>query len=149
MPNSPFRYYLRVRYAECDGQKIVFNARYGEYVELGTTEYLRALGFGEELIAGELDYQLVKQTIEWKASARFDNVMEITINTARVGTTSFEIFHEFRIAGAVPIIATAQTVYVCIDAQTLEKMPVSDALRKSLDSGAPGSVTDHAGFLIV
>ncbi|MFP5307388.1 MAG: acyl-CoA thioesterase, partial [Gammaproteobacteria bacterium] len=24
-----FRYYLRVRYGECDAQKVVFNARYG------------------------------------------------------------------------------------------------------------------------
>mgnify|MGYP003694517429 CR=1 FL=1 len=25
-----FRYYLRVRYIECDAQKVVFNSRYGE-----------------------------------------------------------------------------------------------------------------------
>ena len=29
---TPFRYYLRVRYIECDAQKVVFNSRYGEYV---------------------------------------------------------------------------------------------------------------------
>ena len=39
-----FRYYLRVRYSECDAQKVVFNSRYGDYIDLATTEFLRALG---------------------------------------------------------------------------------------------------------
>ncbi len=51
MPNH-FRYYLRVRYGECDAQKVVFNARYAEYVDLATTD-LRALGYGEQLFSGD------------------------------------------------------------------------------------------------
>ena len=65
-----FRYYLRVRYGECDAQRVVFNSRYSEYVDIATSEFLRALGFGEAFICGDLDFQLVKQTIEWKAAAR-------------------------------------------------------------------------------
>jgi hypothetical protein len=77
--SNHFRYYLRVRYGECDAQKVVFNARYAEYVDLATTEFLRALGYGEQLFSGELDFQLVKQTIEWKAPARFDQVLEVSV----------------------------------------------------------------------
>lgn len=39
-----FRYYLRVRYDECDAQKVVFNARYGAYVDLAVGEFYRAFG---------------------------------------------------------------------------------------------------------
>src|SRR3954465_11606507 len=101
MPNH-FRYYLRVRYGECDAQKVVFNARYAEYVDLATTEFLRALGYGEQLFSGELDFQLVKQTIEWKAPARFDQVLEISIAPTRLGTTSFTVRTDFRIPRAAP-----------------------------------------------
>ena len=66
-----FRYYLRARYGECDAQKVVFNSRYSDYVDISTSEFLRALGFGEALMTGDLDFQLVKQTLEWKAPARF------------------------------------------------------------------------------
>ena len=59
-----FRYCLRVRYFECDAQKVVFNVRYGDYIDLAVCEFFRALGFGDVLINGALDYQLVKQTIE-------------------------------------------------------------------------------------
>jgi len=34
---KPFRYYLRVRYVECDAQKVVFNSRYAEYVDVSVT----------------------------------------------------------------------------------------------------------------
>ena len=62
-----FRYFLRVHFAECDAQKVVFNSHYGHYVDLAAIEFMRSLGYGEELVTGGLDYQLVKQTIEWKA----------------------------------------------------------------------------------
>jgi acyl-CoA thioester hydrolase len=142
-----FRYYLRVRYAECDAQKVVFNARYGEYVDLAGTEFMRAIGFGEQVISGEIDYQLVKQTLEWKAPARFDEVLEIGVHALRLGTTSFTLATEFRIAGAPAVIATAETVYVLVDAATLAKKPLPDDLREALERGAPGAFTDHAAFL--
>ena len=142
-----FRYYLRVRYGECDAQKVVFNARYGDYVDLATTEFLRALGYGEELFTGELDFQLVKQTFEWKAPARFDQVLEISVWAKHMGNTSFIVAAEFRVAGDGQIIVTAETVYVLVKQHTLAKTPIPPALRAAMEKGAPGVVTDHAGYL--
>lgn len=144
---GPFRYYLRVRYGECDAQRVVFNARYGDYIDLATNEFLRAIGFGEALIAGTLDFQLVKQTIEWKAAARFDQVLELRVGAARLGNTSFTISTEFRAAGDERLLAAAQTVYVLVDPHTLGKIPLPDDFRLALERGAPGAVTDHAGYL--
>jgi acyl-CoA thioester hydrolase len=141
-----FRYYVRVRYGECDAQKVVFNARYADYVDLSTTEFLRALGFGEALINGTLDYQLVKLTIEWKAPARFDQVLELTCHAKHLGNTSFTVATEFRIAGTEPIIVTAETVNVLVEAHTLRKIPLPADLRAALQTGAPGVITDHAGY---
>lgn len=146
-PHTPFRYYLRVRYGECDAQKVVFNARYADYVDLAAVEFLQAIGVSGELIDGPLDYQLAKFTIEWKGSARFDQVLELTVSMARIGTTSFTLAVEFRIAGEERIIASAETVYVMVDAHTLQKTPVPPHIRAALERGAPGAVTDHAGYL--
>ena len=142
-----FRYYLRVRYGECDAQKVVFNARYGDYVDLAATEYLRALGFGEALIDGTLDYQLVKQTIEWKLSARFDQVLELSVYAKHLGNTSFTLVTDFRIAGNESIIAVVETVYVLVDPRSLTKTPLPSAFRSAVEKGAPGAATDHAGYL--
>jgi acyl-CoA thioester hydrolase len=142
----PFTYYLRVRYGECDAQKVVFNSRYGDYVDVAVNEFLRALGFGNQLLSGELDFQLVKQTTEWRAPARFDQVLAASVRTARFGTTSFTFTTEFRIAGEDPVICTVETVYVLVEAHTLAKKPIPDDIRAAFDRGAPGVEVDHAGF---
>ena len=113
---QPFRYYLRVRYIECDAQKVVFNSRYGEYVDVAINEFLRAIGVLPEFLEGNLDFQLVKQTVEWKAPARFDQVLELSIAAIRLGTTSFTVGTTFRIAGDERVIVTVETVYVLVDA---------------------------------
>ena len=145
--NAHFRYYLRVRYGECDAQKVVFNSRYSDYVDISTSEFFRALGFGEALVNGSFDFQLVKQTIEWKAPARFDQVLEISVYPRRLGNTSFTFATEFRLAGDERIIATAETVYVSVTPHTLTKAPLSAELRSALEEGARGKLTDHAGYL--
>ena len=146
---NPFRYYLRVRYIECDAQKVVFNSRYAEYVDVSVTEFLRAAGIHDEFVHGDLDFQLVKQTVEWKAPARFDQVLELSITTKQLGTTSFTLVTEFRIADPADgdrVIVTVETVYVLVDAKTLTKLPLPDRIRTALQDGARGRETDHAGL---
>ncbi len=145
--SDPFRYYLRVRYGECDAQKVVFNARYADYTDLATSEYLRALGFGDALVNGSLEYQLVKLTIEWKAPARYDQILELSVAATHLGTTSFTLSTEFRLAGDERVLATAETVNVHVDSKTLRKTPLPPELRAALEKGAPGKVTDHAAYL--
>jgi acyl-CoA thioester hydrolase len=142
----PFRYYLRVRYIECDAQKVVFNSRYSEYVDVGINEFLRAAGVLGDFITGPLDFQLVKQTVEWKAPARFDQVLELRIAATRLGTTSFTIGTEFRVAGEERVMVTVETIYVLVDGKTLTKLPLPDAIRVALQEGAAGRVTDHAWY---
>ena len=142
-----FRYYLRVRYGECDAQKVVFNARYGDYVDLAVSEFFRALGYGSQMASGEIDFQLVKQTLEWKAPARFDQVLEVKVSASHLGNTSFTILSEFRVADQEPLIVKAETVYVLVAQHTLVKMSIPDWLRAAMERGAPGVITDHAAYL--
>lgn len=145
IPTGAFRYYLRVRYGECDAQKVVFNARYGEYVELAVTEFFRALGYAQELVSGELDYQLVKQTIEWQSPARFDDVLEARVTTRRLGTTSFTMGVDFLRAADTAPLARAETVYVLVDQHSLGKRALPEALRERLQRGVAATV-DHAAW---
>jgi acyl-CoA thioester hydrolase len=140
----PFQYLLRVRYAECDAQKVVFNARYGDYIDLASTEFLRALGYGAELLDGRFDYQLVRQTTEWLAPARFDDVLAISVTSPQQGNTSFRLAFEFRRHGQPAPLARAETVYVLVS-PALVKQPLPERYRASLVAGADDRITDHAG----
>jgi acyl-CoA thioester hydrolase len=147
MSSRPFVYYLRTRYCECDAQKVVFNSRYGEYTDVAVSEFIRAIGFGKEMQTGEFDVQLVKQTTQWRAPARYDDVLEISVEARHLGNTSFTLFTEFRIAGQPNVIATVETVYVHVDHKTLQKQTLPDFMREALQRGAPDVAVDHAGYL--
>src|SRR5581483_4984777 len=101
----------------------------------------------KEMVSGELDYQLVRQTLEWKAPARFDQVLAIGVAARQLGSTSFTLRAEFRIADREAVIATAETVYVLVDAGTLQKRELPARFRAALESGAAGMRSDHAGYL--
>jgi acyl-CoA thioester hydrolase len=141
---TAFRYRLRVRYGECDAQKIVYNARYGEYVDLAATEFLRAV-WGDAMFGGGFDYRLVKQVIEWRAPARWDDVVEIAVASGRIGTSSFSLAMELRVLGAAQPAVTAETTYVLVAEREQTKLAVPENLRARLLAGATGVVIDHAG----
>jgi acyl-CoA thioester hydrolase len=143
----PFRLLLRVRYGECDAQKVVYNARYAEYVDVAAAEFLRAV-WGTAMFGGGLDYQLVKLTIEWRGSARFDEVVDIEVKTARLGTTSFTLAMDLRtlpVAGDGRSVLSAEVVYVLCDDKEQKKMAIPADRRAALEAGAPGTITDFAG----
>ena len=144
----PFRYYLRVRYQECDAQHVVFNARYGDYVDLACFEFLRAaLPRPEDCFDGTFESQTVRQLVEWKAGARFDDVLEVSVRTGRIGTTSFTLSFEIRRAGESEPLVTSEMVYVHVDKATYTKREIAPEMRAALQAGAAGRVVDHAGYL--
>jgi acyl-CoA thioester hydrolase len=146
MTALPFRYLMRVRYGECDAQGIVFNARWGEYVDTAVSEFGRAVfGHVDAAVTG-LDWRLVKQTTTWHAPAKFDDVLDIRVHALRLGTTSFTLATELhRFAGGAHL-ASVETIYVMVTAAG-EKRAVPDAARAALERGAPGAIVDHAAAL--
>ena len=143
---DPFRFRLRVRYNECDAQKVVFNARYADYVDLAMTEFMRALGRDyTALLARGLDNQVVKLTLEWKASALFDDVIDVRVRTLKVGNTSFVLEHEMVRAAAGTPLCRAEVGYVMMTTEPFEKTRVPDDLRATLEEGAPGVLVDQSG----
>lgn len=137
---------LRVRYGECDAQGIVFNARWGDYVDVAATEFQRAVFGSVDPATMGMDWQLVKQTIEWRSPARYDDVLEIRVRTLRVGTTSFVLESEFRRHAAGDTLARAETIYVVVTPDVRTKRPITDRERALLERGAPERFVDHAGI---
>jgi acyl-CoA thioester hydrolase len=128
-----FHHTLRVRFAETDLQAIVFNGNYLTYYDVAWTEYFRAVGFRwQDLITTGAETVLARTTLEFKAPARFDDLLEIYTRVSRIGNTSitfeFEIYRE----GEAQLINAASSLYVCVDPQTLNSVRVPEALRARL-----------------
>jgi acyl-CoA thioester hydrolase len=146
--DTPFRYYLRVRFQECDAQRVVFNSRYSEYADITSVEFMRAaLPRPNDWLDGTFEIQSVRQVIEWRSPARLDDVLEISARVSRIGTTSFTLSLEMRRAGEEVVLATTETTYVHVDHETFAKRAIPPKMRAALEEGARGRITDHAGYL--
>lgn len=143
---SDFRFLLRVRYSECDAQGVVFNARYGEYVDVAMTEFLRfKLGGYQALVEQGLESQIVRQTTQWESSARFDDVIACNVRTAKVGNTSFVIETDMRAHDSNRRLAQTESVYVMVESKRFTKTPIPEPIRERLIRLDDLVMIDHAG----
>jgi acyl-CoA thioester hydrolase len=145
---KPFRYFVRVRYGDCDSQHVVFNPRYGDYLDLAITEFLAATMPDRDPYAPQFEIQVKKQTVEWSAPARFNDVIEISTLVARMGKSSFDVRFEMRIAGTSDIIVASDTVYVHVEdhAGRWKSTTIPEGPKAQLLAGAKGRIVDHAGY---
>jgi acyl-CoA thioester hydrolase len=133
MELKPFVHSLRVRYHECDAQKVVFNSRYGEYVDVAFGEFMRALGYYDKGANGNPELQLVKQITEWKSPARYDDELEISVLPLKLGNTSMTVRSEVRRRGESTLLAHTETVYVHVDPQSFTKSPIPERMRAAIE----------------
>ena len=77
---------IRIRYGECDMQKVVFNANYLLYIDDATDTWFREALGGFETTG--FDFMVKKVTIEWQSAARFGEVLELDLDVTRWGTTT-------------------------------------------------------------
>ena len=121
---------LRVRWAEVDMQKIVFNGHYLTYIDTAIAEYWRAIGvpYPDGYVDRYAsDVFLRKATVEYLGSARYDDLLTICCRVAKLGRSSmtflFEIYRE------TELLITAELVYVNAD-PSMKATPLPGDLRE-------------------
>ena len=159
MKRQDFRFFhrLRVRWAEVDMQKIVFNAHYLMYFDTAVADYWRALAlpYEEAMHALGGDLYVKKASVEYHGSARYDDQLDIGLKCARIGNSSM-VFSGAIFRGDTLLIS-CELIYVFADPATQTSRPVPDGLRKILTSfeagepmvtvktGAWSELGEHAG----
>ena len=141
MARSAFKFAwpFRVRYAEVDSQKVVFNAHYLTYFDTAITEYFQALSFdymGRVERTGE-DFHTVKTLIEYKKPILFNEDIEVYVLVSRVGRSSLTFLLEIHPQGIDDLRASGEVVWVNTDQITHLSVAVPDEL-KDLLSGFEG-----------
>ena len=134
MTPRDFRFFhrLRVRWAEVDMQKIVFNAHYLMYFDTAISDYWRALALPYEEAMHQLggDLYVKKASVEYHGSARFDDRLDVALKCVRVGNSS--IVFSGAIFRAGELLITSELVYVFADPTSHTSKPVPDQLRHLL-----------------
>ena len=111
----PFKYaaYTRVGFSDTDAQGIVYYGRYLPYFDLARVEYHRHLGLLH--IDGDYEFVMRASSVEYLAPARFDDLLEVFVRTARIGRTSVTFENAaYRVDDDV-LMVTAQQTLVLVD----------------------------------
>ena len=137
---SEFRFLerLRVRWAEVDAQKIVFNGHYLMYFDTAVSGYWRAMAMPYaqtmQYLGGDLYVR--KATLEYHGSARYDDVLEIGVRCGRIGNSSI-VFHGGVFRGDEALVGV-ELVYVFADPAVRASRPVPQELREVLQAFEAG-----------
>lgn len=124
--NFKFKHTLRVRSYEVDWAGIVHNAVYLQYYEVSRIEYLKHLGI-------EVSYQnintqsrivIVRNEINYKSPARFDDILDIHVRISEIGNTSFTFESIIINPKEKKYISDNLSVHVWLDEKTGEPMNV-------------------------
>ncbi len=138
--NFRFSHRLRVRWAEVDMQKIVFNAHYLMYFDTAIADYWRALALPYETTMQALqgDLYVKKASIEFHASAHIDDPLDVALQCSRIGRTSF-VFTGAIFRGNEHLIS-GELIYVFADPATQTSKPLPASFRDILlayEAGEP------------
>ncbi|MGJ7567264.1 YbgC/FadM family acyl-CoA thioesterase [Variovorax sp. GB1R11] len=151
MQRSDFRFFhrLRVRWAEVDMQKIVFNAHYLMYFDTAISDYWRALALPYEEAMQSLggDLYVRKATIDFRGSARMDDMLDVGMRCTRIGTSS--MVFEGGLFRQDQFLVGCELVYVFADPATQTSKPVPQVLRDVLtgyEAGEPMRTVETGGW---
>lgn len=128
-----FRHEVRVRYADCDMQGVVFNANYLTYCDDAMACWLAAaLPEWQEL---GFDYMLKSVNLTWHAPLLPNDRAFLDCSITRWGTASFDVRIDGSATsrGAAPTVRfDAQFVMVSVDPVTHRPAPVPPVVRERL-----------------
>ncbi len=134
-PSFTFSTRFRVRYAEIDGQKVVFNSRYLEYADVAVTEYWPWTGIAAALGAEwtETEFHVRRTEVDYLKPFVFGDMIEVSMRIERVGRSSLTQYFEMAHADTGDLHCAIMMVIVNVDLATGQSAALSGDVRAYLE----------------
>ncbi|MEZ5450555.1 MAG: tol-pal system-associated acyl-CoA thioesterase [Thiolinea sp.] len=140
MQKSGFVLPVRVYYEDTDAGGVVYHSQYLNFMERARTEWLRELGFSQELLVRELNVLFVVRHVglDYLRPARLDDRLEVHSQIAQVARTSVEFSQDiWRLAEPgntepAGCLTRATVKVVCIDADRFKPVALPPLIKDRL-----------------
>ncbi|MGV0984789.1 MAG: tol-pal system-associated acyl-CoA thioesterase [Limnohabitans sp.] len=135
---TPFQFPIRIYWEDTDAGGIVFYANYLKFFERARTEWLRSLGFGQQVLRDESGGMFVvsETTVKYHSPARLDDTLVVTAELQEAGRVSLTIAQRayLRTPDQTDRLLSEGTIRLgWVDSQTLKPgripAPVLEALK--------------------
>jgi len=123
---------FKVRYAEIDGQKVVFNSRYLEYTDVAATEFWEWTGIAAALGATwtETEFHVRRAEVDYLKPFVWGDTVRVWVRIDRVGTTSMTQRYEMVNDATGELHSAVTMVIVNVHLPTGQPAPIDDAVRQ-------------------
>ncbi len=136
-PAGGFIWPIRVYYEDTDAGGVVFYANYLKYLERARTEWLRSLGFEQDLLRERerVLFAVTRVELDYRQPARFNEQLLVTtrlVERRRVGLTFAQ---EVRRHDDPAILCAGRVTLVCLDADRFRPRPLPERLKTEIEHG--------------
>jgi acyl-CoA thioester hydrolase len=128
----PFSHTLRVYWEDTDAGGVVFYANYLKFFERARTEWLRALGFGQQTLRDETGaIFIVSDTqVRYRRPARLDDLLRVTVALREAGRASLQVHQQAWREGE--LLAESDIRIGCVDAGSFKPRRIPSAVVERL-----------------
>ena len=126
-PGGTFSWQVRVYYEDVDIGGVVYYANYLRYFERARSEWLRRLGVNQERLAAVegIGFVVARAEIDFKAGARLDDLLTVTVLLVEKKKTYFWLAQEVRRADGA-VCAAARIQAACVRHRDMRPQPIPD-----------------------
>jgi len=140
---APFRHRLRVYWEDTDAGGVVFYANYLKFFERARTEWLRALGVGQQALreATGAIFIVSETRVRYLRPARLDDEIDITVHVTDAGRARMTVAQQAWRGDE--LLAEGEIRIGCVDAGTFRPRRIPMALPAGLHTAADSDNTEE------
>lgn len=128
MSEAAFHWPVRVYWEDTDAGGVVYHAQYLAFMERARSEWMRGIGFGQELLREThgLCFVVRSMSIDFRAPARLDDSLAVSVALAQCRGASLVFAQEVRRDGE--LLVGAEVKVAAVSAETFRPQAIPDAL---------------------
>jgi len=141
-PNTPFSWPLRIYWEDTDAGGVVYHARYVAFMERARSEWMRAMGYGQEAMrSGDGQVFVVRaMTLDFLKPAKLDDQLIITVQVCESRRTSLHV--EQHILRDDQLLLKARVHLVAVGTRSFRPQAIEAALLATLQQQLPSANND-------
>lgn len=132
MIEARFSWPTRIYWEDTDAGGVVYHARYVAFMERARTEWMRALGYGQESMrsGGGQVFVVRAMTLDFLKPAKLDDVLSTTVELVQCRRAS--LLMEQTVMRADEVLVTAQVRLAAVGAADFRPQAIDDTLYATL-----------------
>ena len=136
VPHAAYTWPVRVYYEDTDLGGVVYHANYFKFLERARTEWLRHLGFEQDVIRERFSIQfvVVGMQLAFHRPARFNDELVINVKVSDIKRASLIFSQAINDASAGnALVCSAEVRVACVDSVTIKPKPLPRAIVAELE----------------